>query len=106
MDTPRPTTAKEMLHQIRIFLGSKNTPQEEKVALWHIMGAVRGPDTNEPGLKFRTTARIRRDAFGQIICKMVGADCAYDKDPAKEYVSTSDHFNQHISLAKDALERK
>lgn len=58
--TARKVTFRQMLRQIDIFLLQRNGDGRK---LWDVLSALRGPDSQDPILKHRTTEAIRTRAF-------------------------------------------
>lgn len=108
---------KKLLKDIVAFL---NTDSYDSAYLWHILTALRGPDTDRPGvvgIKDNTTARIR-GAIGIRTERVFGASINYavpqyklvlDKNSGfyitdTQYVDTTGfHFMQHYHNALTAL---
>lgn len=97
-----PATAKQMLNELRRFMDSAR--EYEKVALWKVLTALRGPDSGDGVLKEATTAVIRYHLFGKLgpLCVSVPDSAASAR--FRRVNSCNDHFGFHVKDAFEALD--
>ena len=98
---PRPTKA-EVRRLIGEVVRVVNSGGAESGDLWHILTALRGPDSDELELKMRTTARIR-GAIGLTSETFVVS--AKPPEGLSPDTFTFGHFHHHHNSAIEALQR-
>lgn len=111
---PREATAKQVLAAIDAWAWAKPKPsrfggEQERKMLWHVLTAMRGPDSENDTLKEATTAVIRAAALPNLALHG-GGIIAEGNVPARlaqlaNYTGERDswHFADHIRLAAGAL---
>lgn len=95
------------MSQVKVVLdGFFNTvaqlDEQEQRKIWFILTALRGPDIENPSLKYVTTARIRAMA-----CPRLAAGCgAYvAPGPVENRMKGGYHFATHVEMAAVTLQR-
>ena len=71
--------------------------------LWNILTALRGPDSGNIDLKWRSTARIRAQVLPQGASR---TGYGINPDGLTPQADDSEHFGIHIQFAVEALERQ
>lgn len=100
--------ALEVQCALRKFFESGQVLREEKLKLWDILSALRGPDDQNAEMKAATTAVIRCKLFGAYTIDGI-ADANIDTEEKAEsrkrwvVSSISDHFIFHARSAFAAL---
>lgn len=98
-----------MLRQIESYLVTyKKDPLNRGRALWDVLTALRGPDTENDDLKTCTTAAIRGTAFPKLVgCTANIAatilSASYFNRDAVYGSNVERHFRSHINSAAFAL---
>jgi hypothetical protein len=74
-------------------------------ALWNILTALRGPDSDEWELKAATTERIRTVALPKTAYSNFTASTAsFSKGKIDKSILPDDHFGNHVRMAITALQ--
>lgn len=97
-------TAKDILSAINVWASMPDAIGAEKIALWDVLTALRGPDENDNRQKGFTTAVIRRESV-PALARHCGAMVASPEVGFVNSVSKWDrwHFEAHARSAARAL---
>jgi hypothetical protein len=106
---PRIKTFKGMISSIRSFMMNSDIDRAEKVKLWEVLTALRGPDFDDDDLSVKdsTTAVIRQATFetqdGYHLGAMVRPDTERARIFRRDRPDNYGHFWSHALRAFEAL---
>jgi hypothetical protein len=100
---------KEVFKALREFLLDKSIPQQERLDVWWVLSALRGPDEIHKDDEKAATTQVIRDALfgppefgGTLLGTLdIGPDSEYKVQLRNKLLY--DHFQQHAKHAFDAL---
>jgi hypothetical protein len=100
---------KSVFEKFRTFWKYLN--KEEKYRLWHVLTAMRGPDSCNAELKEVTVGRIRKELFKEFADELPGivtsviptVDKSYVDEARKQGQEESKHFIRHVEDAVECL---
>jgi hypothetical protein len=105
MPTPNTFAVNQQIASLKSFFQSSQVSKEEKLAVWSILVALRGPDQVSKSLKEATTNVIRYALFGSTVVPGTTIRSNFDSytHSSKRASAKNDHFLSHAKKAFTAL---